>query len=120
MCRTSASNCAQIYNDGLAAESRTSVTLPALFEYSHSTKLSPEDVWDGLFLYWLLEDAQERGVALELIHDAASQAKRLQPALHARNVRIAGPGQEAWSHACELCCWVRIENGIKGTSGFFI
>ncbi|PPR06412.1 hypothetical protein CVT26_004859 [Gymnopilus dilepis] len=84
-----------------------------MFDYSYSTKLSLEDVWDGLFLYWLLEDAQERGTSLELIHNAPSQAKQLKPALHAWNIRIAGPGQEAWNHACELCCWVRIENGIK-------
>jgi hypothetical protein len=67
--------------------------------------LSVEDVWNGLFLYWLLQDAEESMEALELVHDAPSQAKRLEPALRARNLRIAGPGQEAWNHVCDLCCW---------------
>lgn len=64
-----------------------------------------EDVWNGLFLYWLLEDAEERMESLILVHDAPSQAKRLEPALRARNLRMAGPGQEAWNHVCDLCCW---------------
>jgi len=57
-------------------------------------------------LYWLLTDCDEQGEVLELIHVAPSQAKRLRPALKARNKRMEGPGQEAWNHACELCCWV--------------
>jgi hypothetical protein len=80
-----------------------SSSLPAA--YSKSFTLDVEDVWNGLFLYWLLEDAEERMESLNLVHDAPSQAKRLEPALQARNLRIAGPGQEAWNHVCDLCCW---------------
>ncbi|KAF8967356.1 hypothetical protein BDZ97DRAFT_1916953 [Flammula alnicola] len=109
---TSAGNCARIYNDGLALKS-LSPSLPALFSKSH-VSLDVEDVWDGVSLHWLLEDAEERDEVLELVQDAPSQAKRLQPALHARNLRMAGPGQEAWSHACDLCCWIETRpNGMK-------
>jgi hypothetical protein len=100
--RTSASNCARIYNDGIALKSLSS-SLPAA--YSKSFTLDVEEVWNGLFLYWLLQDAEERIEDLELVHNAPSQAKRLEPALRARNLRIAGTGQEAWNHVCDLCCW---------------
>lgn len=101
--RTSASNCARIYNDGITSKSLSS-SLPAA--YSKSFTLDVEDVWNGLFLYWLLQDAEEcMAPCIELVHDAPSQAKRLEPALRARNLRIAGPGQEAWNHVCDLCCW---------------
>ncbi|KAF8957712.1 hypothetical protein BDZ97DRAFT_2078966 [Flammula alnicola] len=101
---TSAGNCARIYNTGLALKS-LSPSLSVSFVESEHVALDVEDVWDGLLLYWVLEDAQEREEVLELVHDAPSQAKRLQPALHARNLRMAGPGQEAWNHACEVQSW---------------
>jgi len=86
-----------------------------MFEEEFHTVLDVEDVWDGVMLHWLLEDAEERQEILELVDKAPSHAKRLQPALYARNLRMAGPGQEAWNHACEVCCWVRtLEDGTKG------
>ena len=100
--RTSASNCARIYNDGIASKSLSS-SLPAV--YSKSFTLDVKDVWNGLFLYWLLQDVEEQMEGLNLVHDAPSQAKRLEPALRDRNLRIASPGQEAWNHVCDLCCW---------------
>jgi hypothetical protein len=111
--RTSAGNCARIYNTGLALKS-LSPSLPVSFSSSEHITLDVADVWDGLLLYWVLEDVQERGEGLELAHDAPSQAKRLQPALRARNLRMAGPGQEAWNHACDICCWIQtLPDGTK-------
>lgn len=112
--RTSASNCARIYNDGLA-RSALNLILPPV--PSKSLILVVEDVWDSLMLYWLLTDCDEQGEVLELIHVAPSQAKRLRPALKARNKRMEGPGQEAWNHACELCCWV--DTKTDGTQSMF-
>ena len=110
--RTSASNCARIYNDGLALCSLVS-SLPAA--YSKNFVLDVENVWDGVCLYWLLEDAHERDEVLVLNHDAPNQAKRLQPAMCAPNLRMTGPGQEAWNHACELCCRIhKLPDGRKG------
>ena len=77
--RTSASNCARIYNDGLALHSLSS-SLPAT--YSKKFVLDVENVWDGDCLYWLLEDAHECDAVLVLVHDAPTQVKQLQPAMH--------------------------------------
>jgi hypothetical protein len=107
--RTSATNCARIYNSGLTKMSISSA-LPS--NWSTSFELDVEDVWNGFFLHALLLDQKERqdideDTVLELDHNAPSQSDRLSPALQARNARMVGPGQEAWNHACELCCWVR-------------
>jgi hypothetical protein len=59
--------------------------------------------------------------SLEVAHNAESQAARLRPALQARNMKMAGPGQEAWNHACELCCWVfKDENRVFCMFIFFV
>ncbi|KAG6848444.1 hypothetical protein H0H93_016899 [Arthromyces matolae] len=100
---TSAINCARIYNEGLTGH-RFSPTLP--ISYPKSLQLSVEDVWNGLFLYWLLSDCKENGIRLELEHGASSQALCLEPSLSARNLRMSGPGQDEWSHACDDCCWI--------------
>jgi hypothetical protein len=82
-----------------------------------SLDLDVEDVWNGFFFHSLLLDHIERGVVLELDHNAPSQAARLHPALQARNERMAGPGQEEWNHACDDCCWVfRDGDGVERTS----
>ncbi|KAF8233107.1 hypothetical protein L208DRAFT_1422992 [Tricholoma matsutake] len=100
---TSATNCARIYNEGIGVHKLT----PSLPDaYSKSLKLDAEDVWNSLFLYWLLLDCQEQGTILELDHKAGSQAHRLEPALQACNLQILGTGQEEWSHACDACCWI--------------
>ncbi|KAF8060174.1 hypothetical protein FPV67DRAFT_1609768 [Lyophyllum atratum] len=88
--RTSATNCAKIYNDGLGTHS-FSPSLPAA--YSKSLILTAEDVWNSLFLG-------------RHFHKAPSQARRLEPALRTRNLRTSGTGQEAWNHACDLCVWI--------------
>ncbi|KIJ91794.1 hypothetical protein K443DRAFT_126143 [Laccaria amethystina LaAM-08-1] len=101
--RTSATNCARIYNDGLANNILTP-SLPAAF--SKILVLDVDDVWSALFLYWLLTDCAEQGAMLQLEHNSPSQYTHLLPALQNRNARMVGPGQEEWNHACDLCCWV--------------
>lgn len=100
---TSATNCARIYNQGLGTDV-IRAQLPA--DWPTSLELDVEDVWNAFFLHALLQDCQERGIPLELKHNASSHAERLKPALHARNLRMAGTGQEAWNHACDACCYV--------------
>jgi len=110
--RTSGTNCARIYNDGLALKS-LSPSLPAA--HSKSLSLDVDDVWDSLCLHWLLEDCEERDYVLELPHDVSTQAKCLQTAMVARNSHMAGPGQEEWNHGCDLCCWFETnEEGKRG------
>ncbi|PPQ79909.1 hypothetical protein CVT26_004187 [Gymnopilus dilepis] len=99
---TSVSNCARIYNDSIATA------------LCPTPELNIEETWNGLLLYWLLQDLAEEGEILQLVHHAPSQAKRLQPALQARNLRMVGPGQEAWNHICDLCCWIyELPDGTK-------
>ncbi|KAI1791108.1 hypothetical protein LXA43DRAFT_889807, partial [Ganoderma leucocontextum] len=104
---TSATNCAQFYNLSCGKED-LSEYLPYDWKVSH--ELNPELVWDAIFSYSLLLDHHERREALELPHNAPSQAERLRPAIQARNIRMEGPGQEHWSHACNLCCWVHTDD----------
>ena len=106
--RTSATNCARIYNEGISA-CETLNDLP--LEQKTRLAIDVDDVWNAFFLHSLLLDFAERCQAdeshvLELPHDAPSQAERLRPALRERNKRMEGPGQEHWNHACDLCCWV--------------
>src|SRR6267154_325647 len=78
--------------------------------------MTVDDVWNSfltLFIYSLLLDHSERDSILLLDHKAPSQARRLQPALQARNAQMRGTGQEHWNHACDLCSWVFTDqNGI--------
>jgi hypothetical protein len=109
--RTSATNCARIYNDSFAPEEIASAR--PLF-YSKRLQLDEGTVWNGVFLYWLIVDSIETQQPLTLQQNAPSQMARLQPALAMRNRRMAGTGQQEWNHACDLCCWVnQTEDGVK-------
>ncbi|KAL0947556.1 hypothetical protein HGRIS_013649 [Hohenbuehelia grisea] len=111
---TSSTNCARIYN-----ESITNAEIQAILPPVHAKNLSMtvDDVLNGFFLFSLLLDRQERmergdyAEPLQLENDAPSQAERLRPALEARNYLMVGPGQEAWSHVCNLCAWVSDDHG---------
>jgi hypothetical protein len=82
-----------------------------------SFELDARHIWDGLFMYWTLEDCHDRRIPLHLPHEAVSQKERLRPALECRNKAMAGPGQEHWNHACNLCTWVfeDPDDGLKST-----
>jgi hypothetical protein len=78
-----------------------------------------EDVWNVFFLHNLILDHATRNSALQLSHNVPSQAERLRPALHDRNQRMAGPGQNTWNHACDDCCWFdKREDGMICEFGF--
>ncbi|EPQ54160.1 hypothetical protein GLOTRDRAFT_44279 [Gloeophyllum trabeum ATCC 11539] len=100
---TSATNCARIHNLMLSPMSY-SLLMPE--DWPVKLPLDVDKVWDAFFLYSLLLDHDERHTCLELRHDAPSQWERLRPAVRARNLAMAGPGQPEWNHACDLCCWV--------------
>ncbi|KAJ7653859.1 hypothetical protein B0H17DRAFT_1100358, partial [Mycena rosella] len=109
---TSATNCARTYNDGLSNQIVGS-SLPTTWPYTF--EIDVEDVWNSFFLYNLILDHNARGRALELSHTASSQSERLRPALHERNARMAGPGQDAWNHVCDLCCWFYAQDDVEYT-----
>lgn len=76
--------------------------------------MTVDDIWNGFFLHSLLLDHAEHRTILKLNHHAPSQLLHLQPTLCSQNLQMRGTGQEEWSHACDLCCWVYTdENGIK-------
>ncbi|KAJ7933656.1 hypothetical protein B0H13DRAFT_1592224, partial [Mycena leptocephala] len=111
---TSATNCARTYNSGLSNHSVIS-SLPAT--WSTSLELDVEDAYNAFFIYSLLLDHQAHDRTLQLSSTQQSQSERLRPALHERNSRMAGIGQPAWNHACNLCCAVDTDdNGIQCSS----
>jgi hypothetical protein len=101
--RTSATNCARIYNTSISNDSVQS-SLPT--DWQTSFDLDVEDVWNGFFSYALLLDHHERKEPLKVQHNASSQPECLRPALEARNIRMTGTGQEEWNHACQGCCYM--------------
>ena len=89
-----------------------------LANWSLSLQLDIENVWNAFFTHALLLDHAERRTTLNLKHQSESHTKRLLPALQAWNIRMAGPGQEAWNHACNLCC--HIFDGEDGNYCMFV
>ncbi|KAK1233689.1 hypothetical protein PQX77_002846 [Marasmius sp. AFHP31] len=108
---TSFTNCARIYNEGLAQNIPDLASLLPL-DWPISTKITLEIVSDGFYLYSLILDHAERSVLLRLDNTGQHQS-RLNKALQERNLRMAGPGQEGWNHACDGCCWVHEIDGIR-------
>jgi hypothetical protein len=109
--RTSATNCARIYNLGLSHNPIAHLLPPV---WDARLELDCRDVWNAFFLHALLLDHAEQGTVLQLPHNAPSQDARFREALRARNFRMVGPGQEEWNHACDLCCWVMVgDDGIE-------
>lgn len=71
--------------------------------WSKTPQLNGPTVSDAFFLYALLRDHDEHGTTLTL-HNDTDQSVRLDKSLRERNATMVGPGQEHWSHACDLCC----------------
>lgn len=115
MHRLSALNCARIYNEALANVNAYILNNRLAFAsiYSSTERVAPtwpwplqlrnEDVLNSFFLYSLLLDTAERRTCLILGDDVQNARLRLEPALSARNKRMEGIGQEAYTHACDLC-----------------
>lgn len=107
--RVSATNLARMYDaDTPDREDRLSI------DWAYSLDMSTETVWDAFFLHGLLLDSLEHQVALELPHNGQDQSTRIEAALERRNLRMVGPGQEYWNHACNRCCEISAdEKGEK-------
>ena len=99
MCeRTSATNCARIYNsESIGISSGLPLDWPLRFE------IDTDGVSDAFYLYSLLMDHHHRGISLQLLHHAFNNADRIRPVLHTQNLCMAGTGQLEWNHACESC-----------------
>jgi hypothetical protein len=79
--RTSATNCARIFNTGLSNQ-RVNAVVPAAF--LTRLELDTKDFWNAFFLHSLLRDHAEQDTILEVQHNASSQAEHLKPALQAQ------------------------------------
>ncbi|EMD32350.1 hypothetical protein CERSUDRAFT_58618 [Gelatoporia subvermispora B] len=64
--------------------------------------LRSEMVWHGFFLHALLQHHTDHSSTLILPHQGANE-RRLDSALHERNLLMVGTGQKYWAHACEGC-----------------
>ncbi|PPQ87552.1 hypothetical protein CVT26_010631, partial [Gymnopilus dilepis] len=80
------------------------------FHWQSSMQLLQTDVLNGFFLYSLLLDHAEQRSTRVLDHNAPSQKDRLQPVLQARNARMEGFGLEEYTHACNLCYIVFLDD----------
>jgi len=113
--RLSSLNCARIYNISIASQySHILNNRPAYMSiyqqidcmpihWDVSFELRDEFVLNGFFLYSLLLEKAEQRTPLHLSHHETSQRDRLKGALEVRNKAMEGIGQEAYTHACDLC-----------------
>ncbi|RDX40837.1 hypothetical protein OH76DRAFT_1504468 [Lentinus brumalis] len=89
LCHASGEIVAKCYNLGLC-------------DLPDARQLSGDTVWHAFYLHALLLDSTRRSDPLRVPHSGV-HAERLQRALEARNLRMAGVGQPEWAHACDLC-----------------
>ena len=94
--RTSASNCARLYNMTLAEISHTAD------ELTFTPFLHTNEVWDSFALLCLLEDCQKYSRPLDLPHNGP-QEHRFDAAMAARNERIQAEGLPQVRHYCRKC-----------------
>ena len=108
-CRVSAANLARAYDaDTPDRENRIPIS------WRYSLDMNTGTVWDAFFLHGLIMDSLDREETLELPHNGEDQSTRIDVALEHRNVRMVGPGQEYWNHACSRCCEISEDNTSKG------
>lgn len=102
--RVSATNNAHIYNE---EHGDVSSRFPS--GWPTTGRMTCPMVWDAFFIHSLLEEYSEMHRHLVLDNDQ-HQATRLSNAIRERNISAIGTGQEEWSHACDLCCVVEVQD----------
>ncbi|KDQ55343.1 hypothetical protein JAAARDRAFT_133990, partial [Jaapia argillacea MUCL 33604] len=80
--------------------------------WTYSFDLDGDLVWDAFFLHALVCESTEQGSKLWLSNQG-SHSNHIENALHDHNAAMAGPGQEQWNHACDLCCAVETVDGSE-------
>jgi hypothetical protein len=111
--RTSATNCARLYNLTL------SDTVPP-GDWAFGFTLTTEHVWDGFVILALMDDHHHRSQTLKVPHTGA-QKDRFTEALKSRNIRFRVQGQPELRHYCKKCLrvygnghkvWVVVIDGV--------
>ncbi|KAG8916709.1 hypothetical protein FRC02_003630 [Tulasnella sp. 418] len=106
---SSGTSCARWYNETFRQHS----LLPILGNWPCGFELDCDHVWDSFIIPALIEDAESRGLPLELDH-SGQQRERMVEAMRQRNNRIIDEGQPELRHACKGCVTTRIkDNGEK-------
>ncbi|KAI0725026.1 hypothetical protein C8Q72DRAFT_786297 [Fomitopsis betulina] len=102
----SATNNARIYNE---EHGDVSSRFPS--GWPTTGRMTCPMVWDAFFIHSLLEEYSEMHRHLVLDNNQ-HQATCLSNAIrrHKRNISAIGTGQEEWSHACDLCCVVEVQD----------
>lgn len=85
--------------------------IPTLGGYS--LDINTGTIWDVFFLNGLITDSLDCEETLELSHNGEDQSTRIDEALEHRNIRMVGPGEEYWNHACNQCCKISDDNTSK-------
>lgn len=98
--RTSAQNCARIYNEEAQAYP-WGVDLPADWPVTYD--MHSEHVSEAFVIHALLEWHHDHNTVLEVPHKADNARIGFHEAVEARNRALAGPGHPEWNHACLRC-----------------
>ncbi len=95
--RTSATNCAHIYN----------LSTPRKFvsPWTSQLEIDVDNDWDLFFLYALLQDCRHHDTILKILN-GTTHSDHYLTAIQACNSAMVGPKNPYWNHACNLCCWV--------------
>ena len=101
--RVSATGCAEIHNNmALSSLDPFALPVPVPAGFNLSLKLKNRHVWEGFFLYSILQEWSERNKTL-IVSIHTPQESQLHAAIEERNRLIQEEGQEYVDHMCNLC-----------------
>jgi hypothetical protein len=109
--RTSATNCARVYNLSMGDYSRNRQNQLGW----RGMQMEMEHVWNGFFLHALILEAVCSESRLILPNAEVHHLERFSGALHQRNEAYKGPARPMWNHICRLCSKVVLRDGIPGS-----
>jgi hypothetical protein len=97
--RSSATNCARVYNLSIGDYTRKLQTQYRLL----NTEMTMDHVWDAFFLHGLILDANRSNDRLTLPNNEVEHQDRYSAALQVRNLKYQGPMRDGWNHCCDTC-----------------
>jgi hypothetical protein len=97
--RSSATNCARVYNLSIGDYTRKLQTQYRLL----NTEMTMDHVWDSFFLHGLILDASRSKDRLTLPNNEIEHQERYSAALQVRNLKYQGPMRDEWNHCCDTC-----------------
>jgi hypothetical protein len=110
--RSSATNCARVYNLSIGDYTRKLQTRYRLL----NTEMTMDHVWDAFFLHGLILDASRSNARLTLPNNEVEHQDRYSAALQVRNLKYQGPMRDGWNHCCDTCSRVVAREEGNGQS----